>query len=93
MEKVKLALEAPKETYELLDRTANFVAAMRVALADGWQFGSDLPTLMSAAISDLIPALSGTEKISAEWSADPQGVLVAASVGGAKIVSSLLKKG
>lgn len=65
-EKKTISVEVSKEAYELGEGLAKFVVVTKKALADGWQPGSDLPEIMSSAIADLIPALSGVEKIPAE---------------------------
>lgn len=66
MEIVKREIECAKETVELGEGLSQFVIAMKTALADGWQFGEDLPVTVSAAMQHLVPAIQGAENIGAE---------------------------
>lgn len=60
------SLEGTKEAYELGSGLRNFVNKMREALKDGWQLDKDLPVALAAAMSDLIPAIQGVEKLPEE---------------------------
>ena len=66
METVKRELVCAKETVELGEGAAAFIIKLKEALADGWQTGTDLPVAVTAAISDLVPAIQGAEKIGDE---------------------------
>lgn len=46
-----------EKTYKALKDVADFVAAVQKSLADGWQPGQDLPAILTAAVSELAPAL------------------------------------
>lgn len=66
MDVVKVELEASKETYELCEGIGAVTKAVKEALADGWQPGTDMPAIITAAITNLVPAMQGVEKIPAE---------------------------
>lgn len=74
MEKVKVEIELPKEAYELAKGLGLFAAAVKKAMADGWQVGSDIPVIISSAVTDLVPALNGIDKLDDEAKADPIGL-------------------
>lgn len=80
MSDVSVAVTLPKETYELGSGLAKFVGACRQSVQDGWQTHQDLPTVISSAIRDLIPALEGYDKIKGEALKDPVGVAKAAII-------------
>lgn len=66
METVIRQVTCSKETVELGEGLDKFIEAVQTAVADGWQFGQDIPTIIAAAIGHLLPALEGVEKIGAE---------------------------
>ena len=74
MEVVKVEIEMPKEAYELAVGLGKFGKAVKMALADGWQMGNDIPVVMTSALADLLPALQGADKIADEANLDPVGV-------------------
>lgn len=80
MSKVNVTVVVSKEIYEAGQGVAKFVKAMKVALADGWQAGSDLPVAMSHALSDLVPALNGITEVAAEVAEDKQAAAHAVSL-------------
>lgn len=90
MEKVKVELECSKETYELGKGLADFVSAVKVALADGWQLGSDIPVVISSALSTLVPAVDGVTKVKAELEEDKKAFINAAVATGAAIMNAVL---
>lgn len=71
METVKIELEAAKETYELGKGLGNILDAVKHALEDGWQPGSDLPEIFAALVAELGTAVQGFEQIKDEVK-DPQ---------------------
>lgn len=71
MDLVKRELDCAKETVEFGEGLAKLVNATREALSDGWQTGEDLPAIITSAVSDLVPALQGMEKISDELKTVP----------------------
>ncbi len=66
MEKVMVQTEVAKEVYELGVGLDKMVGAVQHALKDGWQPGQDIPVLLTSAMTDLVPAIQGAEKIAEE---------------------------
>lgn len=75
---VPVQVSVAKETYELCKGLSDFGVALAGAVADGWQVGKDLPVVLSSALSILVPALQGAEKIKDEYAANKSEVLLAA---------------
>lgn len=90
METVKVELVCSKETYELGKGMADFVAAVKTALADGWQLGTDIPVVVSAALATLVPAIDGVTKVKDELAADKKAFVNAAVATGAAIMNAVL---
>lgn len=90
MEKVKVELECSKETYELGKGLADFVAAVKTALADGWQLGTDIPVVVSAALATLVPAIDGVTKVKDELAEDKKAFVNAAVATGSAIMNAIL---
>ena len=80
MATVKKEIELPKETAELADAVGGVVKAVKAALADGWQMGTDLPAIAVAAVGLLGPAISGIEKLPEEFKADKGKMILALAV-------------
>src|SRR6478752_5205673 len=70
MEKVEVKYMLPKETLELKDGLVKFVAAVKKSLDDGFQPGQDLPAMLTSAMTDLVPAVYGVQKLPEEAVAD-----------------------
>ena len=70
--KIKKEIELSKETYELGEGLAKFVAAIKTSIKDGFQYGDDLPDIIDSAIRDVIPALDGASSIGDEYSEDSE---------------------
>ena len=92
MSKVEVTSEVSKELYELVDALGQMALAVKAALADGWQVGTDLPVLVAAAMSTLGPAVEGVDKITDEVAEDLGASVLALAVPLAKLLPELLKK-
>lgn len=92
MAKVEVKVEVSKEAYEVAIGLGQMVAAIKTALADGWQAGTDVPVIVSAAITNLVPAVDGLDKVGAELKEDPEAFVKAVSIGLAEAVGAFLKK-
>jgi hypothetical protein len=90
MEKVKVELECSKETYELGKGLADFIGAVKTALADGWQLGTDVPVVISAALATLVPAVDGVMKVKDELAEDKKAFVNAAVATGAAVMNAVL---
>lgn len=73
MEYIERMERYPKELFELGDGLGKFSLAVKKALEDGWQMGEDLPTILTAAMTTLIPAVQGMEKFGDEVGEDLEG--------------------
>lgn len=91
MEKLEIKQEVAKESYELALALANVARAVKVALADGFQAGQDLPVIITAAISELPKAIDGMDKIKLE-AAEPVLLAKSLSLPMFDLVQDLIKK-
>ena len=91
MATVKVTVECSKETLEGGLGVAAFVGHVKAAIADGWQLGTDVPAVVSAALTDLIPAIAGIEKAKDELTEDKVAFANAVTQVGTAIVNALLK--
>lgn len=81
-----------KETYELVEGIGEFVGAVKAALADGWQPGSDIPVIMMAAIEKLGPAVQGADQIDDELKGNVGHAVAAMGILGTKIAEIFFSK-
>lgn len=86
----KVTVDVSSETHELLQAIRHFVATTRKALADGWQPGKDIPVVLQAAFTDLVPQIQDLEKISQEPGLDKQAFIRAVSVSAEDIAFDLM---
>lgn len=93
MNTLEVPVKVTKEAYELGQGLAKFLKATKQALADGWQPGQDLPVLMAAAVTELVPALQGVEQLDDEAKADKQAFTMALVVSLGDAVSPWLASG
>ena len=61
--KIKVESEVTKEAHELALAICNVVRAVKISMKDGFQAGSDLPMIITAAITQLPPAIDGLDKL------------------------------
>lgn len=74
MEYVVVSQKLPKQSVALAQGVTKFLLALDQALKDGFQVGQDVPTIVSAAIADIVPVLGSASGLPAEAAADPIGV-------------------
>lgn len=86
MEIVKMEIEMPKEMAALSGAVAKIAVAVKLALADGWQPGTDIPAITLAALAELPAAIAGLGGLPAEIKADKGKLVVACAL----IADSLL---
>ncbi len=89
MATIQVTLEASKELSDLGQGLAKFLAAVKLATADGFQVGADLPPLISAAVAELVPAVQGVTLI-ADEAKDKKAFANAIAVLGAAVAGALL---
>ena len=88
---IDVPVRCAKETVELGQGLAAFVYELKKAVADGWNPLSDVPAVISAAITKLVPAMQGVDKVKDELAEDKASFVNAAVVAGAAVVGALLK--
>ncbi len=71
MKTTKLELEVTKEVHEIGLAVKGVVEAYKIAVADGFQAGQDIPTILMASYSNLTLAIEGADQAAAEFKADP----------------------
>ena len=91
MAKISLQVEVSKETYELGKGIAEFVEAMKVALANGWQPMDDLPVALKATVTKLVPAIKGVDGIPQEITNDKTAFVRALALSMADIAEPFVK--
>lgn len=87
---MKIELEVAPEMYALGQGLTKFHAAIKQALADGWQAGQDLPVVLASAVGDLAPVLQGVSALKDEEK-DAQSFANALYAGISPIVFSYVK--
>lgn len=70
MQTVSVPVTVSKEAYELGQGVVKFVAALKGALSNGFQPGQDIPIVVAAAITELIPAMDGVQLMADELKTD-----------------------
>jgi hypothetical protein len=88
---LNVTVDVSKETYELGLGIANLIKQLKVALADGWQMGDDLPVALAAAVA-FVPSLDGFDQIDDEMAQNPVEFANALALGLGEIYSSVRKE-
>lgn len=91
MATIKIEVEVSKETHEACVGMVNMLVAVKLAKADGWQPGKDLPAIALAAFGQMA-AIEGIEQIDDEMREDPVAFSRALALGIADGVSAMQKK-
>ena len=84
-----ITVKVSKESYELGEGMASFIGAVKAALADGWNLGDDLPAIVSAAMTNLVPAVDGLTELDDEWAEDKASFMRAWALAGAQVFEKL----
>jgi hypothetical protein len=92
MEYVKKEYQAAKEVDEVMSGLASLVESIKLAKADGWSWGQDLPAVLMANFGKLSAAVEGLDKITGEWEADQGAVLKAVLNPSVDLALALAKK-
>lgn len=90
--KQSVSVEVSKEAHELGVGLVEVVKAVKLALADGFQPGADLPAIVVAAVAKLPPAIEGLDKLGGELAEDPVAFVRAFALSGSDIASLFVKK-
>lgn len=92
MATVTKTVEVPKEIDEVMEALADVVVAVKDALKDGFQIGTDLPAIVLTAAAKLPAAVEGIDQVDDEFKNDLVGSLQAVALGSGKIAGALLAK-
>jgi hypothetical protein len=66
METKTIEVPVAAATFDLGSHLGKFIAAVKQAVADGWQPGADLPAVISSAVEELVPAVADLQKLGDE---------------------------
>ena len=91
VQELEITEKVCKESYELVSGLDKFVGAVTQALSDGWQPAQDIPVIISSAVIDLVPAIQGADKISAEYAQKPESFMTGILLGAKKIAFRFVK--
>lgn len=86
---MQVQVKVSKEMHELGLGVAAFVAAVKTALDDGFQYGDDIPDIISSAIGDLLPSLTGIDNIGLEYKEDPEAFFKTLALMGVDVAKAL----
>lgn len=92
METKELVVVVPKAAGELAEGLKNLGLSLEKALEDGWQTGQDLPVVVTAVITELLPKLQEVKKLGEEGKLDPVGVAQAFANAGMDIAKAFMQK-
>ena len=92
---MKVEVEVAKEPYELAQGLAKFVAAVKAEIEDngGWSSVDDLPGVISAAVTELLPAVQGMAEVPEEMRGDPVSFGKGLALGLADLAQVFVSKG
>ena len=92
MAKIKVEVEVTKEAHELAQALVGLVKSTKVALADGFQAGMDLPVIVTSNMMPLMSGVEGAEKLGLESKEDMEAFMNAWMLAGSEIAGEFLKK-
>ena len=95
METKKIELEVSKESYDLGVCVQKLLSSLGTALEDGWQTGTDLPTVLVSTLGTFPEAIAGADKIDDDFNENPMstinGVTVPLMIGISDLIAGLKK--
>ena len=87
----QVQVEVTEGSYDLGQGIARFVGAVKTALADGWQTGDDLPAIVTAAMTNLVPYVGALGNIGDEKDENAGAFLNAWLLAGPAVYAELQK--
>lgn len=92
--KMKVEVEVSKESYELASGLAKFMAAVKKEIEDngGWSATDDVPGIIAASVTELLPAMDGVMSIAAEIEEDKTAFAKGVALGLSEIVEIFVSK-
>lgn len=92
MNTLKLEVEVSKEVNEIGEAIKTIVESYKLAVADGFQAGTDIPAVLMASYQKLIAAIEGMDQADDEFKADPIKAAMGALIPLSEAVAILSKK-
>jgi hypothetical protein len=80
-----ISVSVADKTYDLTQHLCNYVKALKTALADGWQPGSDIPAILQATLSEGYAAVQDIPQLGNEKDQDAVAFAKALALGGVDI--------
>lgn len=87
-----VTIAVPHDTYQASQLLVKFVKEVQGALSNGWQFGDDMPTVLSATMADLVPALQKINAVAADCKGDLKPFLDAVLLSAVDLAMALMGK-
>jgi hypothetical protein len=87
---IEVTSKVSKESYELGQGIVKFASAIKSALSDGWQPGQDIPLILTAAMTDLVPSFQGVDAVGTEFEEHRSAFLKAWALCGVEIADVFL---
>lgn len=66
-EKLDITVQVTKEAHEIGEALKNIAKAVKDAMADGWQAGTDIPAIVVNSLNPLMSAIDGYDKLPDEF--------------------------
>lgn len=82
-------IEFPKEWSEVADALVAIAQSVKVAKADGWNGGQDIPVILMASFGPLAKALDGVASLEGEAKESPEGAIKALAIAAADVYAAL----
>lgn len=92
MELLKKEVQVTKEFSELWEGLAEIVKACKLAIADGFQPGQDLPVIAVQSFASLTKAIGGLDQLPAEAKEATGPFVRSGLLGAADVLEAALKK-
>lgn len=92
MQLVKIETEVTKEVHELGVAVKKVIEAYKLATADGFQVGQDVPAILMASYGDLTKAIEGVDQADDEFKAEPVKAAMGALIPLSEGVELLMEK-
>lgn len=81
------------KTYALMGHICELIDAIKEALDDGWQPGTDIPDIIRSGIQQIVPIVRDGAAVVQEWDEDPIPVMQAGAYGAVDLIAALITKG
>lgn len=88
---VEVKVNVPEHAHKLAQGIADFIVTSKGCLADGFQAGQDLPVVMTAALTTLVPVIGEFSNLSEELKGSKAEFALAWILAGEKIWKSFEK--